>query len=294
MKITCPNCATSYVLPDDAIGADGRDVRCTRCGTSWFAQGSNFAGVDVDAAVAAIDEAAEDWGLDPEITAPDEDGFEPAEMPAGMVHDGLDDDGAPPELAGTDPVDDRVPAETRDIESIARPRRVRVRQVRRRIKNTAYLMAVAAFKLRRYAGVAVFFLAVAAIAALAVKRDQVVRLVPDLGSLYRVVGLDVNLRGLEFHDVKTSRDFEDGDVVLVVEGLIANISDSDRTVPKIRFGLRGDQDEEIYAWALDPVKQTLPAGETIAFRSRFTAPPARARRVQVRFTDTLMGKTASR
>ena len=35
-RITCPNCAAGYDVPEGAIGPNGRKVRCRACGTSWI------------------------------------------------------------------------------------------------------------------------------------------------------------------------------------------------------------------------------------------------------------------
>ena len=43
MIIACPACATRYVVPDSAIGAEGRTVRCAKCRHSWFQDGPEFA-----------------------------------------------------------------------------------------------------------------------------------------------------------------------------------------------------------------------------------------------------------
>ena len=42
MIITCPACATRYVVPDSAIGVDGRTVRCAKCRHSWFQEGAEL------------------------------------------------------------------------------------------------------------------------------------------------------------------------------------------------------------------------------------------------------------
>ena len=37
MKITCPNCSSSYTVADDMLGPNGRKVKCANCQTVWLA-----------------------------------------------------------------------------------------------------------------------------------------------------------------------------------------------------------------------------------------------------------------
>jgi predicted Zn finger-like uncharacterized protein len=39
MRLTCPNCSARYEVDDAMVGADGRDVQCANCGTTWFQPG---------------------------------------------------------------------------------------------------------------------------------------------------------------------------------------------------------------------------------------------------------------
>lgn len=42
MILECPQCRSRYLVPDGAIGADGRTVRCANCRHSWFQDGADL------------------------------------------------------------------------------------------------------------------------------------------------------------------------------------------------------------------------------------------------------------
>ena len=57
------------------------------------------------------------------------------------------------------------------------------------------------------------------VAALIVWRNDVVRLMPQTAAFYRLVGQEVNLRGLAFKDIKITYETADAKPVLVIEGM---------------------------------------------------------------------------
>lgn len=50
MILICPECATRYRLADNAIGPDGRSVRCKACGHRWHATLASVAAAELAAA----------------------------------------------------------------------------------------------------------------------------------------------------------------------------------------------------------------------------------------------------
>lgn len=114
-------------------------------------------------------------------------------------------------------------------------------------------------------------------------RADVVKVMPQTASLYAAIGLPVNLRGVVFSNVTSTTETQDGVPVLVVEGTITSISKRVVEVPRLRFSIRNQSGQEVYAWTALPDRSLLPPGESLAFRSRLASPPTDAHDVIVRF-----------
>ena len=120
-------------------------------------------------------------------------------------------------------------------------------------------------------------------AALIGWRTDIVRFAPQTASLYAAIGLPVNLRGLAFVDVASATETHDGVPVLVVEGTIVSTKERAAEVPRLRFSIRNQNGQEVYAWTALPSRSVLAPGETLSFRSRLASPPAEGHDVLVRF-----------
>jgi hypothetical protein len=119
--------------------------------------------------------------------------------------------------------------------------------------------------------------------ALVIWRVDVVRLLPQTAAFYNMVGLDVNLRGLMFKDVKVSTEIVEGKTVLVIEGAISGETRKPVELPRLRFSVRDAQGAEIYAWNAVLEKPVLQPGERALFKSRLASPPPEGRNIDIRF-----------
>jgi hypothetical protein len=129
-----------------------------------------------------------------------------------------------------------------------------------------------------------FCVAMAAmVLALVLWRVEIVRLLPQTATFYRLTGLQVNLRGLAFKDVKTSTEAVDGKQVLVIEGMIVAQSRKLVELPRLRFSVRDAHETEIYAWNAVLEQPALKPGENVWFRTRLASPPPEGRSIDVRF-----------
>lgn len=114
-------------------------------------------------------------------------------------------------------------------------------------------------------------------------RKQVVKFAPQTASLYRAVGLPVNLRGLAITNITTVAQSQEGVPLLLVEGTLASTSTRTVKVPRLRLAVRNRAGQELYHWTQEPERRTLAAGESLTFRASLASPPPEAHDVVVRF-----------
>lgn len=264
MIIACPSCLARYELAGGpgAIPSEGRSMRCGRCGNIWQALP-----VEPPPEILSPDLV---WGeIVSEREQQDErdtleDGAADATSVARLVEDAADD---------RKDMDEEHSASGIVAQAHRAAREVAQQNARRSSQSGSRLRG--------------FMLGVTLALLVAVLhfRTDIVRVVPSSAALYDLVGLTVNLRGLDFRDVTPRRIFEDGLPVLIIEGEVVNVRNVEVAVPALRIAVRGPSREELYAWTIEPRQSVVAAGESMSFRTRLAAPPAGSRDVKVRFVE---------
>jgi predicted Zn finger-like uncharacterized protein len=280
MHIICPHCTTSYAIDLATLGAAGRTVRCSRCKEVWLARPEDA--IDADAPVAAMAEAGdrasaqaspEQWDGHAEGGDSQEQDIPVVESPP-ISSDWPASADATPQAAGAD-----WPQMARDdlADAAAAPPR-RPSWFRKLLKPPA-LASGGSFVSLPTACAAMGAL----VLALMIWRVDVVRLLPQTATFYKMVGFDVNLRGLSFKDMKITTETVEGKPVLVIEGVIVGEARQPVELPRLRFSVSDAHGAEIYAWNAVLDQPVLKPGERAWFKSRLASPPPEGRHIDVRF-----------
>jgi predicted Zn finger-like uncharacterized protein len=278
MHIVCPHCTTSYAIDLATLGAAGRTVRCSRCKEVWLARPENAVAAVPAPAMAAAGQQAGGTGLAAEWDALAREGDSP-EQDTPVVDS--------PSISGDWPADGDTQAGEADWPSVAAddaddtqsgpPRRAWFRKLFR--PSAPPHAPDKPFASLPFACAAMGAL----VLALVIWRVDVVRLLPQTAVLYKMAGLEVNLRGLMFKDVKITTETVEGKAVLVIEGVITGEAKKPVELPRLRFSVRDAQGAEIYAWNAVLEQPLLKPGERAWFKSRLASPPPEGRDIDVRF-----------
>lgn len=244
MILTCPECSTRYLTKENAIGPNGRTVRCAKCDTTWFVaseadelalkdnQKTNEDIVPAAAAVAAPTTAENSFAKDNTSSK-----IEPVGAHVAMR--------------------DKVDKERR----------------RRRLTSVGLIWAVP-----------LTLLFIAAILGYVFRQD-IVNGIPQTATLYKSLGVDVKLSGLNIEDPITRSALIDGQPVLVVNGAVRNISAQTQSVPMVELSLHSRDGEPLVTWLVDVNEDQLAKDERVTFVSEYPNPPVDAVKLRYKFAD---------
>lgn len=247
MIIACPACATRYVVPDSAIGPEGRTVRCAKCRHSWFQDPAAL--VPEPAAATAAPEAGEPASpvREPERAEPPAAG-ETAEEPE-----------LPPPPAFAPP-----PAEPEPAVSQFDPAPP-FRQRRNPLRLLTWASAIFAV------------LAAGLIAAVSWWG------LPDWVPASRQTLADAP-PGLELvfppEDLER-RQLPNGTEYFGASGTITNTGAEAQDVPPILIVLRDARERIVYSWEVQPPKRTLAPGESVTVNEAVTDVPRSAKFAEI-------------
>ncbi|MDA8232025.1 MAG: zinc-ribbon domain-containing protein [Magnetospirillum sp.] len=289
MLVSCPNCATTFSVPDAALGPKGRTLRCARCRGKWFQPAAP---------------AAKEFGLDdlppPPKPRPASRPEPDAEAPAVMAGGGAE---APPPEA-VDPAAAAARAAARltmafsldhkDDGSAAQPEGAGIpsgldfghepipdvfRQTgepRKKGGTAGLWLLLILLLLCGLAGAAYYF------------QEKIVDLWPPADRIMTDLGVrrEKPGSGLELRNAGTpERTVLNGVDVLTVRGIIANVSDRVRKIPPMKLTLL-DKDKNVVQETIDqPPVAALDAGGTASFSIQVQRPDPNAVEVNVVFVD---------
>ena len=267
MIIACPACSTRYVVPDTAIGVDGRTVRCAKCRHSWFQNGPDLAERPVEAVSAGIEEST---AVHPEDTP------QPVVRPAPVRAAAPQPVAAPDVSYGYDaeepPTPPPLPRSIRrsveaelddgpspfDHEPPFRPRR-----------NPVKLWTIAAVA---------FALTIAGLGA-ALWHFGVPQWLPGAGQTF---GADRPDLELSFPPEKQDRrQLPNGTEYFGASGTVSNVGKDVRAIPAILIVLRDSRDKVVKTWEVPAPQDELAPGESVTINAAVTDVPKSAKVAEI-------------
>ncbi len=248
MILECPECSTRYLVPDSAIGTEGRTVRCANCRHSWFQNPPE----PEEAPPLVLNDAQEieDRGAASADTDEDQDATPPFLEPAAIPS-------ARPAMA-PEPV---VAAPDYDAFAHRPPFRAR----RDTSKRWTIIAVVAGLLMIAGVGVILY--------------------VGAPGLLARIglpVGAEESPLRLKDNPIER-RELENGSELFAVSGQVTNPSTERQRVPDIRAELRDAQGRIVYSWTITPQQRTLNPGGSIDFNSAKLDVPSNSKRLELSF-----------
>ena len=253
MELVCPSCETRFNVPDQAIGASGRTVKCSQCDHVWHAH-------------------ANDAGKIPPAPAPES----ALESPAPAVT---------PAPIRTEP----TPAAVRDSDAPPPDRTEELPPVWDRPHPASEFDETPTREKRPWGWIIVGLALLLAVAATYVLRNEIASAIPASKRLYTLAGIPLHQtgEGLDFIELQSKSDTKDGELVLTVSGFIKNRTDLTLDVPQIKVTVVDKADEPVAEFVRPPPQPAIDPRDLMRFDYEFTSPNTSAERldIKVRFGD---------
>lgn len=299
MLLVCPSCRTRYVVPDNAVGIEGRQVRCASCKHSWFQEGSIPPILTVEPAPPTV-APAEPVASPPPTTAP----VDPAPFAATVAPATAD---AAPDSASAPDADINAPSEpapriaVTDVEAkdaqpafpsfvperaavsdpaaiyvdpsltpgwasddTANPSRFAHEPPFSQRRNPAKIWTMVAIVFAMAvtaAGVAISYYGMPSIGLSSAAQE------PDL-TIVLNENLELNER-------------EDGTPYFIASGSIVNPTGVKQTVPEMLVTLKDASGRPVYSWKMKAKTRTLAPGDKIDFSEARLDVPLAAKQISV-------------
>lgn len=270
MIIQCPACSTRYVVPDTAIGVEGRTVRCAKCRESWFQEGP-------------VPEAAGEPAAGP-VSAP------PPASAAGVAPQAM----ASGNAGLAEPVAASAPAPTRsrmrnseDVEfaPVTPPQPpLPTGEARYDADAASQFDARPPFRQRRnplklWTWAAGIFAVVAAGLIFAVSYYGLPDWVPVSRPTFAAAQPDLQLSFPA--EQQERRQLPNGTEFFGASGTVTNIGTVERALPTLLIVLRDGRDRIVYSWEVPPPQRMVAPGESVTINEAVTDIPRSARFAEI-------------
>ena len=313
MIIACPACHTRYVVPDTAIGIDGRTVRCAKCKHSWYQDGPELETPQTDQPTSEAptpapsdtgpEEAADNGPAESSESASESgDAESDGSVPQPSVSHWRSEDAEDAESDGVEETAEETPAaaaeadesfsDAPDEESEAEIPTPSVVEVE---NDSAYAAPdeeedysqfehEPPFRGRRnplkvWTAAALLFAVSAVGAIFAVNYWGLPSWVPFDRPVF---GMQREQLQLDFPpEQQDLRTLPNGTEYFEASGSVTNTGRETAPVPSILIVLRDEQDRIVYTWEIVPPQSSLAPGETMTIREAIVDVPRSARFVEI-------------